>query len=85
MNAFVARKVLTMFEQYVRPAGEYGLTSREKEILRLLVEEKTQNDLARELFVSPHTIDTHLRNIYAKLHVQSRTGAVAKALRERLI
>jgi len=41
--------------------------------------------IADRLTVSDHTIDTHIRNIYAKLHVRTRGGAVAKAVRERLI
>lgn len=85
MNAFVARKVLAMFTQRVRPRGNYGLTSRELEILELLVEAHSQKQIAGRLFLSPHTVDTHLRNIYAKLHVHSRSAAVAKALQERLI
>jgi DNA-binding NarL/FixJ family response regulator len=85
MNAFIARKVLTMFGRVARPRGDYSLTRRESELLQLLCEEKTQNEIAEALFVSPHTVDTHLRNIYGKLHVHSRTGAVAKALREGLI
>ncbi len=88
MNAFIARKVLDMFTDVARPRGSpggYGLTDREREILRLLCEEKTQKKIAATLFLSPHTVDTHLRNIYSKLHVHSRTGAVGKALRERLI
>lgn len=85
MNAFIARKVLTMFGRVARPRGDYSLTRRERELLQLLCEEKTQKEIADALFVSPHTVDTHLRNIYGKLHVHSRTGAVAKALREGLI
>ena len=85
MNAFIARKVLTMFGRLARPRGDYSLTRRERELLQLLCEEKTQKEIADALFVSPHTVDTHLRNIYGKLHVHSRTGAVAKALREGLI
>lgn len=85
MNAFIANKVLRMFTRYTRPAADYGLTDREREILHLLVEEHTQKEVAAALFLSPHTVDTHLRNIYAKLQVHSRTGAVAKALRERLL
>jgi DNA-binding NarL/FixJ family response regulator len=85
MNAFIASKVLRMFTRYTRPAADYGLTDREREILHLLVEEHTQREVAEALFLSPHTVDTHLRNIYAKLQVHSRTGAVAKALRERLL
>ena len=41
--------------------------------------------IAEKLFVSYYTIDTHIRNIYAKLHVRTRGGAVAKAVKERLI
>jgi len=88
MNAFIARKVLTMFTDVARSRGahgDYGLTAREREILRLLCEDCTQKGIADQLFLSPHTVDTHLRNIYGKLHVHSRTGAVGKALRERLL
>ena len=85
MNALIARKVLSMFTRYARPKADYGLTDREREILQLLVEEQTKRQIAEALFLSPHTVDTHLRNIYAKLHVHSRSGAVAKALQERLL
>ena len=60
-------------------------TGREKEILHLLADGHTQRQMAEELSLSTHTIDTHLRNIYAKLHVRTGIEAVAKALRERLI
>ncbi len=85
MNAFIARRVIEMFARGVPPRQDYGLTRREREILHLLVGEKSQKQVAQELFLSPHTVDTHLRNIYAKLHVRTRSGAVAKALRERLL
>lgn len=85
MNAFVARRVLDMFTQYSRPRGDYNLTAREREILHLLVEAYSQKQIAKALSLSPHTVDTHLRNIYAKLHVHSQGGAVAKALTERLL
>lgn len=85
MNATIARKVLAMFTRFARPRGDYGLTDRELEILQLLCDEMTQKEIANELFLSPHTVDTHLRNIYGKLHVHSRSAAVVKALREGLI
>jgi DNA-binding NarL/FixJ family response regulator len=85
MNAFVARRVIDRFAQNARPGADYGLTPRERQILQLLVEAKPQKQVAHALSLSPHTVDTHLRNIYAKLHVRSRSGAVAKALRERLL
>ncbi len=84
MNAFVARRVLQTFAAQ-RPENDYGLTKREREILELLAEEYSQKEMAAQLFLSPHTVDTHLRNIYAKLHVRTRAGAVAKALREGLL
>lgn len=85
MNAFIARKALELFTRNARPRGDYGLTPREREILQLLIEERSQKEIARVLALSTHTVDTHLRNIYGKLHVHSRTGAVAKALKERLL
>lgn len=85
MSALIARKLIRMFRRHVRPRADYGLTDREREILQLLIEEHTQRQIAEKLFVSPHTVDTHLRNIYAKLEVRSRSGAIAKALRERLL
>lgn len=85
MNATIARKVLAMFTRFARPRGDYGLTEREREILHLLCDETTQKQIADALFLSPHTVDTHLRNIYGKLHVHSRSAAVVKALREGLI
>lgn len=85
MSPSIARTVLRLFRQHVRPRADYGLTPREREVLRLLVEDHTQKEIAETLFISPHTVDTHLRNIYAKLEVHSRSGAIVKALRERLL
>lgn len=85
MSPSVARKVLDMFSRFARPKADYGLTGREREILQILVEGQTMKEIAERLFLSPHTVDTHLRNIYAKLHVHSRSAAVARALRDRLI
>lgn len=83
MNAFIARRVMDAFTQLARrPRQESALTRRETEILELVARERTQKQIAEDLFLSPHTVDTHLRNIYAKLHVRSRSGAVAKAMQE---
>lgn len=85
IDAHVARKMLTMFQHIAAPAGDYELTSRETEILNLLVEGLTKKQIADRLFLSFNTIDTHIRNIYGKLHVHSRSDAVTKAVRERLV
>lgn len=85
MDGRIAHKMLKMFRHLAGPKGDYDLTAREEEVLELLVEGFTKQQIAEELVVSFHTVDTHIRNIYHKLHVHSRTDAVAKALRERLI
>lgn len=88
INAFIAGKMLAMFARLAEPrsaADDYGLTTREREILQLLVESLTVEQIAERLGVSFHTVDSHNRNIYAKLHVHTRTAAVAKTLKERLI
>lgn len=85
INAQVARKVLGMFTKMAVPQGDYGLSTRETEILNFLVEGLGQNAIAEKIHRSQHTVNNHIRNIYAKLHVNTRSGAVAKALKERLI
>lgn len=87
INAFIAAKILAQFARLptAAPANDYGLTAREQEILQRLVEGLTMRQIADQLEVSYHTVDTHLRNIYEKLHVRTRSRAVAKAVREGLV
>lgn len=84
MTPKVARSVLDMFARIPQPVEDYGLTDREREILELTVSGLIKKEIADKLSLSYHTVDTHLRNIYTKLHVHTRGGAVAKALKERL-
>lgn len=84
MTPQVARSVLDMFARVTAPRTDYGLTDREQKILELMIEGLIKKEIADQLSISYHTVDTHLRNIYSKLHVHTRTGAVAKALKERL-
>lgn len=58
-----------------------GLTERELEVLALVADGKTNNEIATELFLSPNTVKNHVRNILTKLHVQSRIGAALYAFR----
>jgi DNA-binding NarL/FixJ family response regulator len=85
MNGRIARRVLDMFARFAPTRGDYGLTPREIQILESMVKGKTKKEIAAQLDLSFHTVDTHLRNIYQKLEVNTRTGAVAKALKEKLV
>jgi len=68
-----------------RAGGSEPLTEREMDILRLLPGSLSQRQLADSLFVTPNTLKTHLRAIYRKLGVQSRSEAVLGARRQGLI
>ena len=59
--------------------GASTLSAREREVAQLVVERKTNREVAAELFLSEKTVETHLRHIFGKLGVSSR-GAVARAL-----
>jgi len=84
MTPRVAQSVLDMFTRLSAPRQDYGLTERERDILDLMTQGLIKKEIAERLTLSYHTVDTHLRNIYSKLHVHTRTGAVSKALKERL-
>lgn len=85
MNTHIARRVLNLFQEMATPPGDYDLTNREQEILRLLVDGLSKKQIAAKIHLSQHTVDSHIRNIYGKLEVHTRSGAVAKALKERLL
>lgn len=87
MSASVAIKVLQMFRiQAVGEKKEFiDLSEREKEILALLVKGKSYKAVASECFISIDTVSTHVRHIYEKLHVHSKSEAVAKAINQKLI
>ena len=85
MSPHIARLVLQMLTGTVPPKGTYGLTEREKQVLKLLVDGLTRKEISERLFLSPFTVLTHCRNIYSKLHVHTRSSVVAKARKERLL
>ena len=61
------------------------LTSREMEILLLMAQGKTNQEIADELFIALKTVKTHVSNILSKLHVQDRTQAVIYAFKHSLV
>lgn len=86
MTASVARKVLQFFQTPPKEiANDYQLSARELDILKGLVKGYSYKLIADELFISIDTVRSHIRHIYDKLQVNSKTEAVLKALREKLV
>jgi DNA-binding NarL/FixJ family response regulator len=86
MSADVARKVVAMFQRFVSPPPSGGpLSERETEVLRLLADGHQYKTAAGALGISQDTVRFHVRNIYEKLHVHSKSEAVLKAFRTGLL
>ena len=86
MSPEVARRVVRLFREFRPPEhAAYRLTPQESELLKLLTDGHHKKTAAQHLGISVNTVSFHLKNIYQKLQVHSKTEAVAKALRERLI
>ena len=85
MTSHIARKIVASFQQPAAPAPAPAetqtLSPREKEVLALLAQGFLYKEIADQLGVSYDTVHTHIRRIYEKLHVRSRTEAVALHLR----
>jgi DNA-binding NarL/FixJ family response regulator len=86
MSPEVARRVISLFRE-IRPPerADYQLTPHEIRLLKMIAEGHSYKTAGAELGVSPKTISFHLQNIYEKLQVHSKSAAVSKALRHRLI
>jgi DNA-binding NarL/FixJ family response regulator len=85
MSPHIARRVLELFKQHIPPPkADHNLTPRELEVLELLTKGYDYKEIADKLFLSLFTVNAHIRHIYEKLHVHSKSQAVAKALRERM-
>ena len=86
MSPEVARRVIALFRD-IRPPerADYELTPHETRLLKLLVEGHNYKTAAFELNVSVNTVSFHMRRIHEKLQVHSKSEAVAKALRDRLV
>jgi DNA-binding NarL/FixJ family response regulator len=86
MSPEVARRVLELFQQFRPPEHtDYHLTPHELRLLKLLVEGHNYKTAAKEVGTSVHAVSFHMKNIYEKLEVHSKSAAVARALREGLV
>jgi len=83
----IAGKVARFFrtEAFTAEPEYTPLTKREMETLEQLVQAKKDQEIADALFISLHTVHTHVKNIYRKLHVSSRSEAILKAIESKLI
>jgi DNA-binding NarL/FixJ family response regulator len=86
MSPTIAARVVNLFRTFRPPESvDYHLTPQETELLKLLIDGHHKKTAAREMEISFHTVSFHLKNIYEKLQVHSKTEAVAKALREKIV
>jgi DNA-binding NarL/FixJ family response regulator len=88
MSPNIASKVLAMFKATAQFSGmneSYHLTEREMETLKWLVKGLSYKAIAEKCFVSINSVATHVKNIYKKLHVHSKSEAVAKAIKKKII
>ncbi|MEW4925766.1 response regulator transcription factor [Algibacter sp. 2305UL17-15] len=80
MSSQVARRIINSFRIIENP-----LSDRETEVLKMLSKGMSYKEVATDIFLSPHTVKTHIKNIYAKLHVNNRAEAIYKAFKQKLI
>jgi DNA-binding NarL/FixJ family response regulator len=89
MTPAIASMVMTMLAkrntENAERKNDTNLTRREKEILSMLVNGYSYKLIASELFITPHTVKTHIRHIYEKLQVQTRTDLITRTLRDGIV
>lgn len=87
MTPGIARRVLELFRKntIVPEKGDYHLSEKETAILQHLVAGKSYKMIAEVVGISYDTVKTHMKHIYTKLHVNSNTEAVVKAIRDKLV
>jgi DNA-binding NarL/FixJ family response regulator len=86
MTSSIATQVLKMFsDMNTQQGGDYNLSDREKEVLQLLVNGYSYKMIASEMFISIDTVRSHIKKIYEKLHVNSKSEAVAKAFKDKIV
>ncbi|OFY51860.1 MAG: DNA-binding response regulator [Bacteroidetes bacterium GWF2_41_31] len=86
MTSSIATQVLKMFSEIPQQANnEYNLSEREKQVLQLLVNGYSYKMIANDMFIAIDTVRSHIKKIYEKLQVNSKSEAVAKAFKDKII
>ena len=75
----------TSVNKKLQHRDEVPITDREIEVLRLIAEELTNQEIAEKLYISPRTVDTHRRNLLQKLNVKNTAGLIKYAMKNRLL
>jgi len=89
-NAFVGKKIKPKFTNKTKDSSDkfilkYKLTDREKEIIKLILDQKSNNEIALDLDVSKRTVETHRKNIMLKLEVKNSIGIAVKCLEHNIL
>ncbi len=86
MTSSIATQVLKMFSSIHNEKGEdYNLSEREKQVLHLLVNGYSYKMISAEMYIAIDTVRSHIKKIYEKLHVNSKSEAVAKAFKDKIL
>jgi DNA-binding NarL/FixJ family response regulator len=86
MTSSIASQVLKMFTEVNDPVhADYNLSEREKQVLQFLVNGYSYKMIAGEMFIAIDTVRSHIKKIYEKLHVNSKSEAVAKAFKDKIL
>ena len=86
MTSSIASQVLKMFSSMNNVEGEdYNLSSREKQVLQYLVDGYSYKMIASDMFIAIDTVRSHIKKIYDKLHVNSKSEAVAKVFKDKIL
>ncbi len=87
MTPSIARKVLKMVKHNsdTEKVNYFDLSEREKEVLKFLVQGMSYKMIAETCFISPEKVNGHIKNIYKKLQVHSKSEAVVKAIKGRIV
>jgi DNA-binding NarL/FixJ family response regulator len=86
MTSSIASQVLKMFAEVDNPVHtDYHLSEREKQVLQFLVDGYSYKMIAAEMFIAIDTVRSHIKKVYEKLHVNSKSEAVAKAFKDNIV